>query len=133
MPEPTATATATLAAGGVAMPALVVAGVSLGLRPDLVLAGFGGAIAAIALLNTVPASSDTWLQLVRTSVRRVFVAVGSALVAGYTAPLLGLIHGVPDALLMSVSFVAGAGAPQLLPWLIERFKGKQVTGDGGRT
>lgn len=122
MAEPTATVT--LAASGVAMPALVVFGVSLGLRPDVLLAGFSGAIAAIALLNTVPTSGDTLAELLRTSLRRVGVAVASAFVAAYTAPLLLLVHGVPDALLLSMAFVAGVWAPQALRKLGERFMGK---------
>lgn len=121
MAEPIPSATATLATQALAVPALTVAGMGLGLRADVLLAGFCGAVAAMALLNTVPGSADTVRDLLRTSLRRIGVSVGSAVTAGYTAPLLGLIHGVPDPLLLSVAFVAGAGAQQILPWLIERF------------
>ncbi len=120
MPEPTSSVAATLAAQALAVPVLSVAGVSLGLRPDVLLAGFSGAVAAMTLLNSVPASGDTLQDLLRTSARRVGVSVGSALMAGYTAPLVALINGVPDALLMGVAFVVGAGAMRLLPMLIER-------------
>ena len=121
MPEPTTSAAAaTLATSAVVVPVLSMLGVSLGLRADVLLAGFCGAVAAIALLNTVPAEGDTWRELLRTSLKRVGVALGSAVTAGYTAPLLALINGVPDALILSVSFISGAGAPHLLPWLITR-------------
>ncbi|HYE41395.1 MAG TPA: hypothetical protein VEB23_15765 [Ramlibacter sp.] len=133
MPEPTSAATATIVAGSAAVPVLVAAsaaapvievfGIAIGLRADVLLAGFAGAIAAITLLNSVPATGDTWRELVRTSFRRIGVAIGSAGTAGYIAPLLGFVNGVPDWLVLSVAFVAGAGAPQFLPWLITRLKG----------
>jgi hypothetical protein len=123
MPEPTSTATAlgTLAAQAVAVPVLTVFGVSIGLRADVLLAGFGGAVAAITLLNTVPSTGDTLRELVRTSMKRVGVASGSAVTAGYTAPLVGFIQGIPEPLVLGVAFVVGAGALSLLPWLIQRF------------
>jgi hypothetical protein len=114
MPEPT-------------LPVMSAFGISLGLRADFLLAGFAGGLAAIAFLNSVPSTGDTWRELLRTSWRRLGVMLGSALVAGYIAPLLSLINGVPEGLVLSVAFVAGAGAPQMLPWLIERFgKGQGV-------
>lgn len=132
MPEPTSSAAATLAASAIAVPALQLAGVSLGLRADVLLAGFCGAVAAMALLNTVPGSSDTVRELVRTTFRRVGVATASAAFSGYATPLLSLINGVPEALLLSVAFLAGAGAMQILPWLIERFgKGQGARSAGG--
>lgn len=124
MPEPTlptAAAAATLASASLAVPALTVLGASLGLRADVLLAGFCGAVAAMTLLNSVPSSGDTWRELLRTSLKRMGVAVGSAVTAGYIAPLLALINGVPPVLMLSVAFVAGAGAMQILPWVIERF------------
>jgi hypothetical protein len=121
MPEPTSSAAVTLATQAIAVPALTIAGVSLGLRPDVLLAGFCGAVAAMALLNTVPGNGDTTRALIITSLRRIGVSAGSAMTAGYIAPLLGLINGVPDSLLLSVAFVAGAGAMHILPRLIDRF------------
>lgn len=134
MPEPTASAAAaaTLASQAVALPALTLFGLALGLQADVLLAGFCGAVAAMTLLNSVPASGDTWVELLRTSARRVGVAIGSALTAGYTAPLLQLQvwQGlVPPALILSAAFVVGAGAMQILPGLIERF-GKVAPGKG---
>ncbi len=132
MPEPNSTAV-TMVAGALIVPTLSVAGVRLGLRADVLLAGCCGAVAAIALLNSVPATGDTWRELLRTSAKRMGVTVGSSVCAGYIAPLLTFITGVPDVLILSVAFVAGAGAPQLLPWLIERLKGGRApdTHDGG--
>lgn len=127
MAEPIPSAAVTLASQALAVPALTIAGMGLGLRADVLLAGFCGAVAAMALLNTVPGSADTVGGLLRTSLRRIAVSVGSAVTAGYTAPLLGLINNVPDPLLLSVAFVAGAGAQQILPWLIERFGKGQGT------
>lgn len=121
MPEPTTSATLTLVGQALVVAPITIAGVSLGLRADVLLAGFAGAVAAMALLNTVPGGGDTWPELVRTSLRRVGVSVGSAVTAGYLAPLLGLINGVPEPLLLSLAFIVGAGAQQMLPWVIERF------------
>jgi NaMN:DMB phosphoribosyltransferase len=125
MPEPTSLAT--LAGSAIAVPMLTIAGVSLGLRADVLLAGFSGAVAAMTLLNSVPSTGDTTRELLRTTAKRVGVATGSAVTAGYTAPLVSLINGIPEALILGVAFVVGAGAMQLLPWLIERF------GKGGAT
>lgn len=121
MTEPISSSAATLAASSFAVPVLTIAGVSLGLRADVLLAGFAGSIAAMALLNTVPASGDSLCELAHTTFKRVGVAVGSAVTAAYLAPLLALINNVPAALILSVAFIAGAGAMQMLPWLIERF------------
>lgn len=129
MPEPITPAAATLLAAGAAVPVLTVFGVTLGLRADVLLAGFSGAVAAMTLLNTVPSTGDTARELLRTSFKRIGVAIGSAVTAGYTAPLVSLINGVPLPMILSVAFVVGAGAMQLLPWLIERFgKGSTSTG-----
>lgn len=134
MPEPTvpaAAAIATLAPPAITVTALSILGVSLGLRADVLLAGFCGAVAAMALLDSVPSSGDTWKELLRTSLKRCGVAIGSAVTAGYIAPLLGLINGVPADLILSVAFLAGAGAMQMLPWLIERFGKGQGSGAAG--
>ncbi|CAM3327884.1 hypothetical protein POHY109586_02100 [Polaromonas hydrogenivorans] len=120
MPEPTSTAAMTLAAATVAVPTLTALGVPLGLRPDLLIAGFAGSIVAITLLNTVPPSGDTWRELIRTSLRRVAVACASSLTAGYVTPMIAALLTSDPALLGS-GFVVGAGAQQALAKLIERF------------
>lgn len=127
MSEPVITSVATLAATSVAVPVLTLAGVSLGLRADVLLAGFAGSVAAMALLNSVPSSGDSVRELVRTTFKRLGVAVGSSVTAAYVAPLVALVNNVPDALVLSIAFVCGAGAMQMLPWLIERFGKKGTT------
>jgi len=119
MPEPTtAAAAATLAAASLAAPTLTLLGVPLGLRPELLALGFAGSIAAISLLNTVPATGDTFKELLRTALRRVGVAVGSAFTAGATAPLVALVVTMPDVALNGLAFVVGAGAQMLLRKMI---------------
>lgn len=71
MPEPLPSATVTLATQALAVPALTVAGMGLGLRADVLLAGFCGAVAAMALLNTVPASHRPQQGRLRTGFRPV--------------------------------------------------------------
>lgn len=110
MPEPTATATATLVAATATVPALTVLGVPLGLRPDVLIAGFAGSLAAIVLFDAVPSMGDTVLLLVRTSVRRMAVACASSITAGYMTPLALLVTQVPEPLLLSMAFAVGAGA-----------------------
>jgi len=117
MPEPTTTATATLVAATAAVPALTAFGVPLGLRADLLIAGFAGSLVAIILLNTVPGIGDTWQQLIRTSLRRMSVAVASSLCAGYCTPLVPI---AADPYLLGTAFVVGAGAQRVLAGLISR-------------
>lgn len=125
LPEPT-TATATLVMAGVAVPALTFFGVPLGLRADVLLAGFLGAIAAIALLNTVPSTGDTWRELLRTTWRRFLVTVASAVTAGYLMPAITNEH-IALSNLLSGAFVVGAGAQKALAMAIERFGSKGET------
>lgn len=122
-------ATSTLAVSAVAVPVLSVAGVSLGLRGDVLFAGFAGSIAAMALLNSVPRMGNKPREIVCTVARRFSVSIGSSVTAAYTAPLLGLVNNIPDELVLSVAFVAGAGAMHILPWLIERFGKKGGTNE----
>jgi hypothetical protein len=125
MPEPTTTATATLIATAVTVPALTAFGIPLGLRPDLLLAGFNGAIVAIILLNTVPGTSDTWRALIRLSFRRMAVAFASSLTAGYSTPVVASLF-TSDPALLSTAFIAGAGAQWVLLSLIKRFQVERV-------
>lgn len=124
MPEPTtatATALATLAAGTVAVPTLSVAGVSLGIRPDLLIAGFSGALVAVILLNSVPGTGDTWRELLRTTGRRMAVACASALTAGYLTPMVLLWAALPDQVNLGAAFAVGGGAQKILRAAIARF------------
>lgn len=122
MPEPTATAT--LAAGAAVVPVLSVFGVSLGLRPDELLAGFGGALAAIALLDTVPSTGDTWRELIRTSLRRVSFATASAVTAAYLVPLASLFTTIPTSAELGMCFVCGVGAQRFLRKAVDKIEQK---------
>ncbi|MDO8778113.1 MAG: hypothetical protein Q7K57_57225 [Burkholderiaceae bacterium] len=126
MAEPTSTAlaAATFVATSVSIPVLTAFGVPLGLRADLLIAGFAGSLVAIVLLNSVPSTGDTWRELVRTTVRRMAVAIASSLTAGYLTPLALLMANLlPDALLLSGAFAVGGGAQQVLMFAIRRFSG----------
>lgn len=120
MPEPTTTSIATLGTASVAVPAIAAFGVSLGLRPDVLIAGFGGSLVAIILLNTVPSGGDTWLHLLRSSGRRMAVAGASSITAGYLTPLALLLANVPEPLLLSMAFVTGAFAQRALVSMARR-------------
>ena len=114
MAEPLQTAAiATLAAAGASIPMVTAFGVPLGLRADLLIAGFAGSIVAITLLNSVPGSSDTWRELLRTTLRRMLVAIASSLTAGYLAPLAMLLASLPDPLVLGGAFAVGGGAQQV--------------------
>lgn len=121
MTEPIAPAAATLAASGVAIPVLTIFGVSLGLRADVLLAGFCGALAAITLLNTVPGTGDDWRALIRTTGLRIGVAVFSATTAGYLTPPFMIWLSFPEYAMLGVAFVIGAGAQSILKALVQRF------------
>ena len=124
MPEPTSTAAgiATVAVYAGATSAITAFGVPLGLRADLLIAGFAGSLVAIILLNTVPGTGDTWQHLARTTWRRMAVACASSLTAGYITPLALLMASLPDALLLGVAFAVGSGAQGILRGVIERIK-----------
>lgn len=126
MPEPTSTVAgiATLAAGAASASALTAFGVPLGLRADLLIAGFAGSLVAITLLNTVPGVSDTWRELRRTTLRRMAVAVASSLTAGYLTPLVMLFAQVPESLLLGAAFAVGGGAQQVLTFAIRHLAGQ---------
>jgi hypothetical protein len=124
MPEPTSTtaaAVATYTAAGLSVPLISAFGVSLGLRADVLVAGFAGSLVAIILLNSVPSSGDTWQELLRTTFKRMFVAVASSVTAGYLTPLALLLASLPDALLLSAAFGVGGGAQRVLLILIAKF------------
>ena len=122
MAEPTTAAAATLATASAAVPGLVVAGVHLGLRPDMLLAGFAGALAAIVLLNSVPLTGDSLAHMLRTTLRRIGVALTSALVAGYMTPALMFAAQVNEQVGLGVAFAAGAGAQGLLRAAVRRLQ-----------
>ena len=135
MPEPaTSAAAATIAAATAAVPVLTAFGIPLGLRPDVLIAGFAGALVAIVLLDTVPAGGDTWPHLVRTTVRRILVALASSLTAGYLTPVVLLVSQIPDALLLGAAFGTGGGAQKVLRSVIDRWnpgKAAAPAGQGG--
>lgn len=127
MPEPvssTAAGVLTVATATATSTMITAFGVSLGLRVDVLIAGFAGALVAIILLNAVPGSSDTWRELLRTTVRRMFVAIASSLTAGYLAPLALLAAQLPDSLLLGGAFAVGGGAQQVLVFAIKRISGQ---------
>ena len=123
MPEPTTTTAAvvTLAATGVSIPMLTAFGIPLGLRSDVLIAGLLGSFVTIILLNSVPGDTDTWQKLLRTTLRRVFVAMASALTAGYLTPLVLLMSNVPAPLFLGAAFAVGGGAQRVLASIIEKF------------
>ncbi len=127
MPEPvssTAAGVITVATATATSTMITAFGVSLGLRVDVLIAGFAGALVAIILLNAVPGSSDTWRELLRTTLRRMAVAFASSLTAGYLAPLALLAAQLPDSLLLGGAFAVGGGAQQVLVFAIKRISGQ---------
>lgn len=121
MPEPTTTAIVTLSSAAVASTALTVLGVPLGLRADVLVAGFLGSLVAIIMLNTVPDMGDSWRGLVRTSFRRMSVAFASSITAGYLTPMTLLIANVPEAAFLGMAMLIGAFAQQVLGAYARRF------------
>jgi len=121
VPEPISPSAALLATSPPAVAALTAFGINLGLRTDVLVAGFAGALAAIVLLGSVPSDGDTWRHLVRATGRRIGVALTSSLVAGYLTPLFLLMWNLPHPLLLATAFVLGAGAQKILRGLIDRW------------
>ena len=131
MPEPTTTAAFTIAAAAASTTALTAFGVPLGLRADLLIAGFAGSLVAIILLNTVPAVADTWPGLFKTSARRMAAAFASSITAGYLTPLALLVANLPESLLLSMAFLIGVAAQKVLVSLVRKYWDQQ--GEGGVT
>lgn len=133
MPEPVITpAAATLAAAPPAVAMLTAFGVNLGLRPDVLVAGFAGALVAIVLLHSVPSEGDTWRHLIKATARRVAVVLASSLVAGYITPLTLLMANLPEALLLAVAFSVGAGAQKILRGVIDRINPPSTASGGAK-
>lgn len=122
-----------MAAVSVSLPVLTAFGVPLGLRVDLLVAGFFGSLVAIILLNSVPSDGDTWRALGRTTLRRMFVAGASSLTAGYLTPLAMLLASLPEPLLLSAAFSVGGGAQRVLVWAISRLTLPSAPPAGGAT
>jgi hypothetical protein len=118
MPEPILSpSVATLGAATAAVPTIVAFGVNLGLRPDVLVAGFAGALAGIVLLNTVPNEGDTWQHLIKTTGRRISVVIASAFSAGYLSLLL-MPENTSVGIALGSAFIVGAGAQKFLKkWL----------------
>jgi hypothetical protein len=127
MPEPTISAGVTFGVITGTVPMLIAFGVPLGLRPDVLVAGFAGAVVAITLLNTVPHEEDTWIGLLRTTGRRVMVAIASSLTAGYLTPLALSWSQLSESNLLGISFAIGGGAQQVLTYAILKLTGKNIT------
>ncbi len=130
MADPISPTAATLGASGLTAVPLVVAGVSLGLQVDVLIAGLAGAVAAIVLLDTVPRSNDSWRELVRSTGKRVSVAVVSAAVSGYLSPVAAAIVQalLPAAsadsngrtIALACALILGGGAQRIFKALVER-------------
>lgn len=136
MAEPTSTAssavaiaagaagTAVLQVAPAALPQIVIFGYAVGLRADVLLAGFAGAVVALSFFNTVPSTGDTWRALLETSLRRMWWCLASALSSGYITPLMLLLDGeklrIPEALVLSTAFVVGGGAQRIVGRFINR-------------
>lgn len=125
MPEPTTAAAATLASSAATVTALTAFGIPLGLQPEQLIAGFGGSLAAIVLLNSVPGTGDTWQQLLRTTGRRIAVSLASSLTAGYLTPMVAAGANLREPFAAGVAFVVGACAQQVLRKAISRWAAKE--------
>jgi hypothetical protein len=121
MPEPTTTAIVTIAAAAASVPVLTAFGVPLGIRPDLLIAGFAGSIVCITLLDSVPTMGDSMRQLVNTTIKRMFVAAASSITAGYLTPMVQLANpGIPDSLILGIAFAVGGGAQNVMAAAMSR-------------
>lgn len=97
-----------MAAAAASTTAVTAWGIPLGLRADILVAGMFGGLAALIVLNTVPSTGDTWQELLKTTLRRMWVAVASSVSAGYLAPLATIMWTVPEPLQLCAAFVIGA-------------------------
>lgn len=144
MPEPIVPA-ATVVAGAAVLPVLqaapaiapqiAIAGYAIGLRADVLVAGFAGSIVALTFFNSVPSTGDTLRQLIQTTLWRMWWSLASSLTAGYIAPLLLLLEGprlqIPEQLLLPIAFLVGAGAQRIVGGLLTRAEKRIAAPPGG--
>ena len=123
MPEPTTSAGLSISAGIAGTGVITAMGVSLGLRVDILIAGFLGALVAMTFFNTVPSSGDTFPHLIRTTLRRMAFAFASSLTAGYLTPLAMLLATLPESVILGGAFAVGGGAQKVLLFAIHRVSG----------
>lgn len=119
----TTTATVNIVAASASINVVTLMGINVGLRPDVLIAGFAGSLVAIVLLNSVPSAGDTWMHMVETAVRRMFVTIASALTAGYLTPTVLSLVQPSDSSLLSAAFIVGCGAQQALMQVIKKWFG----------
>lgn len=119
MPEPAAGA-ATLAITGAG---ITILGVSTGLQPDIMLAGFAGGLWALSY-------QPPWPPL-----RRLSATLGSAIIAGYTTPLVvALVRSTPvwpseisrDLVQSTVALIIGLVSHQVLGPAILRIAARRA-------
>lgn len=109
-------------AGSVPVPVLTILGVSLGLRPDILFAGFCGALVSILLLNSVPLVGEGVSARISNTVQRLFVALSSSVSAGYLTPLIvSIIPAMSEPWVLGSAFVIGGGARVMLQNFIKRY------------
>lgn len=125
MSEPSTIAVvAGYSAASLTLPVLTAFGIPLGLRPEVLAAGFGGALAALGLLNSVPATGDTWRHLVKDTGKRIMFAVLSSLTAGYLAPvcfaMLPAQIQAYEGVYLGMAFAVGVGAQRGLLGMLAR-------------
>lgn len=107
---------------GGAVQILTIFGVSLGLRPDFLVAGMLGAVASIFLLNSVPLEGAGVFARISNMVQRFFVVLSSSVTSGYLAPLMtAFVPSLSMELQLGSAFVIGAGARILLQRIIQRY------------
>lgn len=123
MAEPTSTTVAavtTIAAANV----ITAFGVSIGLRADILIAGFSGSIISIIFFNKVPSTGDTWPHLIRTTMQRMLFVLASSLTAGYLTPVALLLTNIPDVFSTGAACAIGYGAKDAITFVIRRLTGK---------
>ncbi len=124
MAEPNTSAVGvTLAVSGAAVPVLSAFGVPLGISPDILIAGFAGSLAAMVLLNSVPARGYGVWAVVVTTMRRVMVAIVSSLMAAYLARPVANEMSLALGWTLLMAFAVGAGAQPILEGVVAAARG----------
>lgn len=133
MPEPvstTAVANLSFLAAGASGTAVTLFGISTGMDATMTLVGFIGSCCAMVLLNTVPASDDTWRDLLRVTWRRMFVGMASACTAAYITPVLLERAAEPSlATICGAAFIVGGSAQYILAAITRKFSKDYIGAD----
>lgn len=104
----------------VAIVGVTILGIPLGIRVDLLCAGFFGSLSAQVLLPPTRVELVGVINNLVHFCRKVFAALASCVTAAYLAPIIAIMIHMPETVLVAIAFLIGASANSVLTLLITK-------------